>query len=967
MIEESPEEKEIPKRKVQTWEEKGRPKSTEVTVTQHEVKEQEKDRPRYFPNLDVGRIVIEEIPEERKEERRVSKKEEVKPRSMEVISTSQRFDEFPGESIKQDVVKVGKLDVADVEKHSVEYRTVKERTRRYKDWTHKKHEPEEKQLIAIDDVSKTDEPEKPRHPKDLDDIGRIVIEEISHEMKERPRVPEKERPKSVEVTLTARQVKDQVKDQSKITSSIKAGKIDVCNLEKQFVNSETLKERIRSCTEKKPVYATIETATICELKRIGEPEKPRYPNDLDIGRIVIEEIADEKEEVHKRDVLRKKQLESNTTEVTVTRHEAKEQREARLRCSKDLNIGRTVIDEIPEEKKTIPRAPKKEKTRPKSIEVTLTDQEVKEIPRERTKENVINVGKLDVTDYEKQIGQSRTVQEITRIYKDWTHQHETKAQVKIATEDVKRTEKLEKPRYFKDLNVGRIVIEESTKDKEEMPRVPKKEKIRPKSIEVTGTGKDFEEIPGEYVKEDAVKVGKLDVTDFEQQSVESRTTEKRIRRYKEKTHIAIDEFPEDKQEIHKQEQIGQKTTDVIDTQYEVEEQREERPRYVKNRDVGHIIIEEIPEEKKEKPRSPKIVKLRPKTIEVTLTDQDFDDIPSKYVKEDVLKIGKLDIPEADFEKQSVESRTVEERIGSNKDWTQKPETKEKLRVATSDTIQTIETEPEKPRYPKDVDIGRIVIQEIPEENKDISKRYVLRKEQLRPKSTEVTITQHEFEKQREERPRYLKDLDVGRIVIDEIPEVKVIPRVPKRENVIPKSIEVTLSGQECEEIPGEYITDAGKVEKLDVTGFEKEFVESTTVKERIRNYKDKTHKSETVEKVTITSDVVEQTKELEKPRYFNDLDIGRIVIKDIPEEKEVRKEHVRPRSTEVTFKQYEAEEHPETYVTENVIKVGKLDLPHLVKETVGTETVEERIQIYKDTVDGIPKVFFLFSSVIEFV
>ena len=110
-------------------------------------------------------------------------------------------------------------------------------------------------------------------------------------------------------------------------------------------------------------------------------------------------------------------------------------------------------------------------------------------------------------------------------------------------------------------------------------------------------------------------------------------------------------------------------------------------------------------------------------------------------------------------------------------------------------------------------------------------------------------------------------------------------------------------------------------------------------------------------------------KETEKPRYPKDLDVGRIVIEEIPEEKEKvpkrevpKKEQIRPKSIEVTqheveeATQHEVEEHPKTYVTEDVIKVGKLDVTHLEKEMVEAKTVQERIKIYKDRVDGARKV-----------
>jgi hypothetical protein len=108
-------------------------------------------------------------------------------------------------------------------------------------------------------------------------------------------------------------------------------------------------------------------------------------------------------------------------------------------------------------------------------------------------------------------------------------------------------------------------------------------------------------------------------------------------------------------------------------------------------------------------------------------------------------------------------------------------------------------------------------------------------------------------------------------------------------------------------------------------------------------------------------------EETEKPKYPKDLDIGRIVIEEIPEEipkhKILRKEHGGPRSTGVTIAQHEVEEHPKTYLTEDVIKVGKLDVTHLEKEMVEAKTVQDKIRTYKDRVDGPRKVSLVFFCV----
>jgi hypothetical protein len=119
----------------------------------------------------------------------------------------------------------------------------------------------------------------------------------------------------------------------------------------------------------------------------------------------------------------------------------------------------------------------------------------------------------------------------------------------------------------------------------------------------------------------------------------------------------------------------------------------------------------------------------------------------------------------------------------------------------------------------------------------------------------------------------------------------------------------------------------------------------------------------TSEKIIVSRRDKGEMDETEKSRYPKDLDIGRIVIEKTPEDEEIlkrkvlRKEHDRPRSTEVTVTQHGVEEHPKTYVTEDTIKVGKLDVTHLEKEMVETKTLQERTKAYKDRVDGAHKVW----------
>ena len=58
--------------------------------------------------------------------------------------------------------------------------------------------------------------------------------------------------------------------------------------------------------------------------------------------------------------------------------------------------------------------------------------------------------------------------------------------------------------------------------------------------------------------------------------------------------------------------------------------------------------------------------------------------------------------------------------------------------------------------------------------------------------------------------------------------------------------------------------------------------------------------------------------------------------------------------TEVTVVQHE--DYPKTCITEDTVKVGKLDVTHLEKSSVDAKAVEERIEAYRDRVDGNRKV-----------
>lgn len=119
------------------------------------------------------------------------------------------------------------------------------------------------------------------------------------------------------------------------------------------------------------------------------------------------------------------------------------------------------------------------------------------------------------------------------------------------------------------------------------------------------------------------------------------------------------------------------------------------------------------------------------------------------------------------------------------------------------------------------------------------------------------------------------------------------------------------------------------------------------------------------EKVTITGnrDTI-QREETERPRYPKEQDIGRILIEEIPEKEEVqtakvpRKQEVKPRNTDVKVTGA-IKDVPRKYITEEVVKVGKLDTADFERKTGESKRIEERVTTYTDRVDGARKVFII--------
>lgn len=91
---------------------------------------EETEKPRYPKDLDVGRIVIEEIAEEKKEvtKRDDFKRDEVKPRYEKHTKKLYRDEKDGKLQLREDVIGVGRLDITEYEKTQREPERVGERT-----------------------------------------------------------------------------------------------------------------------------------------------------------------------------------------------------------------------------------------------------------------------------------------------------------------------------------------------------------------------------------------------------------------------------------------------------------------------------------------------------------------------------------------------------------------------------------------------------------------------------------------------------------------------------------------------------------------------------------------------------------------------------------------------------------------------------------------------------------------------
>ena len=93
---------------------------------------EETEKPRYPKDLHVGRIVIEEIPEEKTElDRRQVLQRDVVKASHQDMKTPSEVENVSAKHVKGDIVQVGKLSKTDYEKTTTESGRVQETTTSY--------------------------------------------------------------------------------------------------------------------------------------------------------------------------------------------------------------------------------------------------------------------------------------------------------------------------------------------------------------------------------------------------------------------------------------------------------------------------------------------------------------------------------------------------------------------------------------------------------------------------------------------------------------------------------------------------------------------------------------------------------------------------------------------------------------------------------------------------------------------
>jgi hypothetical protein len=95
---------------------------------------EETEKPKYPRDYDIGRIVIEEVPEEKSDvtERGIVKKDEVGQRYAD-DETRYEIQKASTTRAKEEVVKVGRLDITDYERTQKESEKLEQRKTTYTD------------------------------------------------------------------------------------------------------------------------------------------------------------------------------------------------------------------------------------------------------------------------------------------------------------------------------------------------------------------------------------------------------------------------------------------------------------------------------------------------------------------------------------------------------------------------------------------------------------------------------------------------------------------------------------------------------------------------------------------------------------------------------------------------------------------------------------------------------------------
>lgn len=115
------------------------------------------------------------------------------------------------------------------------------------------------------------------------------------------------------------------------------------------------------------------------------------------------------------------------------------------------------------------------------------------------------------------------------------------------------------------------------------------------------------------------------------------------------------------------------------------------------------------------------------------------------------------------------------------------------------------------------------------------------------------------------------------------------------------------------------------------------------------------------EKVTVTRTDGTRTEEIKRAKYPEEQRVGRIVIEEIPEQKEERPQGVyhryaeKPRATDVTVTR-EVRDVARPTEKEEVVKVGKLNIQEMEKTSVESRRPEEKFLAQTERIEKTRKV-----------